>query len=67
MIVAIPVMLVGVVLMSGIVGAGRTARTRELGVAIGLITAVSYAGYLLVIRRASPTAGRRGPWRSRRP
>jgi drug/metabolite transporter (DMT)-like permease len=60
-LVAIPVMLVGVVLMSGVVGSGAYGANPQLGVAIGLVTAAAYAGYLLVIRRASPPARIAGP------
>jgi drug/metabolite transporter (DMT)-like permease len=59
--IALPVMLIGVVLISGIVGGIPYGVNAQLGVAIGLITATSYAGYLLVIRRASPTARPAGP------
>jgi len=60
-VVAIPVMLVGVVLISGIVGAGAYGHDPQAGVAIGLVTALSYAGYLLVIRWASPDRRPAGP------
>ena len=60
-LVALPVVLFGVVLISGIVGGIPYGADAQLGVAIGLITAASYAGYLLVIRRASPTARPAGP------
>ncbi len=59
--VALPVMLFGVVLISGVIGGIPYGANAQLGVAIGLITACSYAGYLLVIRRASPTARPAGP------
>jgi drug/metabolite transporter (DMT)-like permease len=59
--VAIPVMLGGVVLISGIIGAEAYGADPRAGVAIGLVTAVSYAGYLLVIRRASPDHRPAGP------
>jgi drug/metabolite transporter (DMT)-like permease len=59
--VALPLMLFGVVLISGIVGGIPYGVNAQLGVAIGLITATSYAGYLLVIRRASPTFRPAGP------
>jgi len=59
--VAIPVMLLGVVLISGIVGSGAYGADPRLGVGIGLVTAASYAGYLLVIRRASPDRRPAGP------
>ncbi len=58
---AIPVMLVGVVLISGIVGAGAYGADPRAGAAIGAATAVSYAGYLLVIRQASPDHRPAGP------
>jgi drug/metabolite transporter (DMT)-like permease len=60
-LVAIPVMLAGVVLISGVVGSGAYGSNPPLGVAIGLVTAASYAGYLLVIRRASPDHRPAGP------
>ncbi len=59
--VALPVMLLGVALISGIIGGIPYGANAQLGVAIGLITATSYAGYLLVIRRASPTLRPAGP------
>jgi len=60
-LVALPVMLAGVVLISGIVGAGAYGSNPVLGVEIGLVTAASYAAYLLVIRRASPDHRPAGP------
>jgi len=60
-LVALPVMLFGVVLISGILGGGAYGSNAPIGVAIGLITACAYAGYLLVIRRASPDARPAGP------
>lgn len=51
---AIPIVLAGAVLISGVVGRGAYGRDPMLGVGIGLITALCYAGYLLVIRRSSP-------------
>jgi len=59
--IAIPVMLGGVVLISGILGAGAYGADPRAGVAIGLITAVAYSGYLLIIRRASPDHRPAGP------
>ena len=60
-VVAIPIMLGGVVLISGVVGSGAYGADPPLGVAIGLVTATAYAGYLLVIRRASPDRRPAGP------
>jgi drug/metabolite transporter (DMT)-like permease len=49
-IVALPVVLGGVALISG-VGGGAYGADPVLGVVLGLATALCYAGYLLVIRR----------------
>ncbi len=50
-LVALPVVLAGVVLISGLVDSNAYGRDPVLGVVLGLLTAVCYAGYLLVIRR----------------
>ena len=50
---AIPVVLAGVVLISGVVGAGAYGRDPVLGVLVGLATGLSYAGFLLVLRRGN--------------
>jgi drug/metabolite transporter (DMT)-like permease len=60
-LVAIPVMLTGVVLISGVIGTGAYGANPEAGVAIGLVTATAYSGYLLIIRRASPDHRPAGP------
>jgi drug/metabolite transporter (DMT)-like permease len=49
-LVALPIVLVGVALISG-VGGGAYGRDPVLGVVLGVLTALCYAGYLLVIRR----------------
>ena len=49
---ALPVVLVGVVLISGVVGGGAYGANPALGVVFGFATALCYAGYLLVIRRS---------------
>jgi drug/metabolite transporter (DMT)-like permease len=59
--VAIPVMLGGVVLISGVLGAEAFGADPRAGVAVGLVTAIAYSGYLLVIRRASPDHRPAGP------
>jgi drug/metabolite transporter (DMT)-like permease len=51
-LVALPVVLVGVVLISGLVGAGAYGANPALGVVFGVATALCYSGYLLVIRRS---------------
>jgi drug/metabolite transporter (DMT)-like permease len=50
-LVALPIVLLGVVLISGVVGSGAYGAAPLLGVALGLLTAMCYAGYLLIIRR----------------
>ena len=60
-VIALPIMLAGVVLISGLVGSGAYGSNPQLGVLVGLVTAASYSGYLLVIRRASPDHRPAGP------
>jgi drug/metabolite transporter (DMT)-like permease len=52
-IAATPVVLAGAVLISGAIGSGAYGVNPPLGVGLGLVTALCYAGYLLVIRRGS--------------
>jgi len=49
--VAVPIVLVGVVLISGVIGADAYGSNPGLGVVLCLLTAVAYGGYLLTIRR----------------
>jgi len=50
-LLAVPVVLVGVMLISGIVGEGAYGSDPTLGVVLGVATALCYAGFLLLIRR----------------
>lgn len=50
---AIPVALVGVVLISGAFEGGAYGRNPGLGVAFGILTALSYSGFLLVLREGN--------------
>ncbi len=50
---AIPVALLGVVLISGVVGADAYGRNPKLGVAYGILTAFAYTGFLLTLRASS--------------
>lgn len=50
---ALPIVLVGVALISGAIGGRAFGSNPGLGVLFGLATAFFYAGYLLVIRRGS--------------
>jgi drug/metabolite transporter (DMT)-like permease len=51
-LLALPIVLVGVFLISGVVDEGAYGSNPLAGVVLGLMTAVFYAGYLLVIRRS---------------
>jgi drug/metabolite transporter (DMT)-like permease len=50
-IAALPVVLGGAILISGVIGSGAYGVNPPLGVALGTFTAFAYSGYLLVIRR----------------
>jgi drug/metabolite transporter (DMT)-like permease len=50
---AVPVVLIGVVLISGVVGGDAYGDDPALGVVFGLGTAVAYAGFLLVLREGN--------------
>lgn len=52
-LIALPIVLVGVVLISGVIGQGAYGANPGLGVSLGIFTAFCYAGYLLIIRRGS--------------
>lgn len=50
---AVPVVLAGVVLISGVIGGDAYGRDPGLGVIAGLGTGLTYAGFLLVLRRGN--------------
>jgi drug/metabolite transporter (DMT)-like permease len=50
LIAAVPVVLAGVVLISGVVGADAYGDEPALGVVLGIGTALAYSGFLLVLR-----------------
>lgn len=50
-LLALPIVLVGVVLISGVVGEGAYGAAPQLGVVLGIATAICYSAYLLIIRR----------------
>jgi drug/metabolite transporter (DMT)-like permease len=50
---AIPIVLVGVVLISGAFETGAYGRNPPLGVAYGVLTAIAYSGFLLVLREGN--------------
>jgi drug/metabolite transporter (DMT)-like permease len=49
-LLALPIVLVGVVLISGVVGDGAYGAAPLLGVVLGIATAICYSAYLLIIR-----------------
>jgi drug/metabolite transporter (DMT)-like permease len=55
---AVPVVLFGVVLISGVVGSGAYGDDPVLGTAYALITALTYAVFILLLRRAGADARR---------
>ena len=61
LVAAVPVVLVGVVLISGVVGDGAYGDNPMLGVVFGAGTSIAYAGFLLVLRarQQGPASGRR--------
>jgi drug/metabolite transporter (DMT)-like permease len=61
LLAAVPVALIGVVLISGVVGSGAYGQDPVIGVLLGLATAACYAGYLLVLRRGQDGRHVAGP------
>lgn len=49
---AIPLVLAGVVLVSGVVGSGAYGANPRLGVVYGVLTGIAYTGFLLTLRHA---------------
>jgi drug/metabolite transporter (DMT)-like permease len=50
-LIALPIVLAGVVFISGVLGADSYGADPLLGVGLGIVTAFAYAGYLMVIRQ----------------
>src|SRR5262249_15022565 len=53
---ALPIVMIGVVLVSGLIDAPATSTHPIEGIAYGLGTSITYAGYLLILRRSSVAA-----------
>jgi drug/metabolite transporter (DMT)-like permease len=53
LVAAVPVVLVGVVLISGAVGRGAYGEHPGRGVLFGVLTSIAYSGFLLVLRAGS--------------
>jgi len=52
-LLALPVVLVGVVLISGVVGTGAYGSNPGLGVILGIVVGIVYAAFLLVLRHGN--------------
>ena len=52
-LVAIPVVFVGVTLISGVIGSGAYGDDPALGVVYGLLTGITYALFLLILRQGN--------------
>jgi drug/metabolite transporter (DMT)-like permease len=52
-LLALPVVLFGVVLISGVIGTGAYGTNPGLGVILGLLVGLAYAAFLLVLRRGN--------------
>ena len=53
LLVAVPIVLIGVVLISGVVGGEAYGESPVAGVLFGALTSVAYAGFILVLREGS--------------
>jgi len=53
LVAAVPVVLGGVVLISGVIGSGAYGDDPALGVLFGVGTSIAYAGFLLLLRHGS--------------
>ena len=53
LVAGVPLVLVGAILISGVVDSGAYGINPGLGVAFGLIAAVAYSGFLILIRQAN--------------
>ncbi len=51
--VAVPIVIVGVVLISGVIGADAYGENPALGVVFGIATSIAYAVFILVLREGS--------------
>jgi len=52
-LLALPVVLIGVVLISGVIGTGAYGTNPGFGVILGLVVGLVYAAFLLVLRRGN--------------
>ena len=57
-LLAIPVAMMGIVLISGVLESGAYGDDPKLGAIYGLLTGIAYSGFLLAMRRGSSERGR---------
>ena len=57
----IPIVLIGVVLIAGLITHQAYGTDPVLGVALGIVAALTYAAYLMIMRRVNRTAGTATP------
>ena len=50
---SIPVVFIGVVLISGVIGAGAYGEDPLLGVILGVLTAIAYSLFILILRQGN--------------
>jgi drug/metabolite transporter (DMT)-like permease len=62
LLAALPVVLAGIVLISGALEQDAYGRDPAAGAIFGVMTGLTYAGFILVLRSRAPTGGR---WRAR--
>ena len=55
---AIPIVVAGVVLISGVIGAGAYGEDPAMGVILGIGTSIAYAAFLLILRQGSDDLAR---------
>ena len=53
LLVSVPIVLAGVVLISGALGEGAYGEDPPLGALLGALTAIAYAGFILVLRQGN--------------
>ena len=59
-LVAIPVVFLGVILISGVIGSGAYGEDPALGVVYGILTGITYALFLLILRQGNTDERRPG-------
>ncbi len=57
-LVAIPIAMLGILLISGVLENGAYGENPKLGAVYGLLTGIAYSGFLLALRRGSGDRGR---------